>query len=216
MTRVVNRNPPDKATGRLERVYSDFWGPYFVPNNQGSKYFVSFTDEFSGYSEIYLEARSELERLFRTYKNRVEIETGERIRTLRCDNAAEYEKLARTVLPEGIVDEFTTAYTPEQNVVAERLNRTLMQMVSAMQMWSGLPRSFWGNAVLTVNYLKNRLPSKRQDIKTPYEMWHQKRPDIGHIRTYGCLVHVHVPSETRAKMNKVSRQGILVGFQSSR
>ena len=216
MTRIVNRNPPNKATKQLERVYSDFWGPYRVPNNQGSKYFVSFIDEFSGYSEIYLGARSELERLFRMYKNRIEIETGKRIRTLRCDNAAEYEKLARTILPEGIVVEFTTAYTPEQNGVAEQLNRTLMQMVSAMQMWSGLPRSFWGDAVLTANYLKNRLPSKRQGMKTPYEMWCQKKPEIGHIRTYGCLVHVHIPSETRAKMDKVSHQGILVGFQSSR
>ena len=53
-------------------------------------------------------------------------------------------------------------------------------------------------------------------MKTPYEIWHQKKPEIGHIRTYGCLVHVHVPSETRVKMDKVSHQGILVGFQSSR
>ena len=216
MTRIINRNPPERATRRLERVYSDFWGPYRVPNNQGTKYFVSFTDEATGYSDVYLGARSELEKLFRMFKNRAEIETGERIRTLRCDNALEYEKLARTILPEGIVVEFTTAYTPEQNGVAERLNRTLMQMVSAMQMWSGLPRSFWGDAVLSANYLKNRLPSKRFDMKTPYEMWHQKKPEVGHIRTYGCLVHVHVPSETRAKMDKVSHQGILVGFRSSR
>lgn len=53
-------------------------------------------------------------------------------------------------------------------------------------------------------------------MKTPFEMWHQKKPEIGHIRTYGCLVHVHIPSETRAKMDKVSHQGVLVGFQSSR
>lgn len=89
MTRIVNRNPPDRATQRLERVYSDFWGPYRVPNNQGSKYFVSFTDEFSGYSDIYLGSRSDLEKFFRMFKNRAEIETGERLRTLRCDNAAE-------------------------------------------------------------------------------------------------------------------------------
>lgn len=177
---------------------------------------MSFTDEYSGYSDIYLGTRSDLERIFQIFKNRAEIETGERLKTLRCDNAREYRKLARTILPEGIVVKFTTAYTPEQNGVAERLNRTLMQMVSAMQMWSGLPRSFWGDAVLTANYLKNRLPSKRIGMKTPFEMWHQKKPEIGHIRTYGCLVHVHIPSETRAKMDKVSHQGVLVGFQSSR
>lgn len=62
------------------------------------------------------------------------MDQGERIRTLRCDNTLEYEKLWRTVLPEGIVVKFTTAYTPEQNDVAERLNPTLMQMVSVMQM----------------------------------------------------------------------------------
>ena len=83
-------------------------------------------------------------------------------------------------------------------------------------MWSGLPRSFWGDAVLTANYLNNRLPSKRFKMKTPYEMWHQKKPEIGHVRTYGRLVHVHVPSETRAKIDKMFHQGVFVGYRSSR
>ena len=73
MTRIINRNPPERATRRLERVYSDFWGPYRVPNNQGTKYFVSFTDEATGYSDVYLGARSELEKLFRMFRNRAAV-----------------------------------------------------------------------------------------------------------------------------------------------
>ena len=217
MTRVVNRTPPFRVTKKGERTYSDFWGPYKVANTQGTKYFLSFMDEYTRRSEIYLCARTDLRRCYYLYKNKFEVETKEKLRIIRTDNAKEYHSLEKELLDQGTVMEFTSYYTPEQNGVAERLNRTLIQMVSAMQLWAGLPKSFWGEAVLTANYLRNRLPVKGiANGGTPYEAWKGRKPSLEHIRTYGCLAHVHVSSETRDKMDRVSQQGIFVGYHSSK
>ena len=217
MTKVISRMPPLKSTRRGERTFSDYWGPYKVANLQGSQYFLSFVDDFSRRSEVYFGSRLTLKENFQRYKAKFEVETGEKLGLIRTDNAKEYHALEKDLLKEGIQMEFTDPYTPEQNGVAERLNRTLMQMVRAMQLWAGLPREFWGEALMVANYLRNRLPTNTHGGKmTPYEAWYGRRPDLGHLRTYGCLVHARIPSERRDKMDVVSFQGVFVGYHSSK
>lgn len=104
-----------------------------------------------------------------------------------------------------------TPYTPEQNEVAERYNRTIVQMVRSMLVWAKLPHSFWGEAAMTANYLRNILPTTKDD-KSPEELWTGQKPGISHLRTFGCLVHVHIPKKNRSKLDKVSWQGIFVGY----
>ena len=217
MTKIISRMPPLKATRRGERTYSDYWGPYKVMNLQGSQYFLSFIDDYTRRSEVYFGPRSSLRENFYRYKAKFEAETGEKLALIRSDNAKEYHALKKDLLNEGILMEFTDPYTPEQNGVAERMNRTLMQMVRAMQLWAGLPREFWGEALMVANYLRNRLPTNTHGGKmTPYEAWYGRKPDLNHIRTYGCLVHARIPSEKRDKMDVVSFQGIFVGYHSSK
>ena len=217
MTKVISRMPPLKSTRRGERTFSDYWGPYKVANLQGSQYFLSFVDDFSRRSEVYFGSRLTPKENFQRYKAKFEVETGEKLGLTRTDNAKEYHALEKDLLKEGIQMEFTDPYTPEQNGVAERLNRTLMQMVRAMQLWAGLPREFWGEALMVANYLRNRLPTNTHGGKmTPYEAWYGRRPDLGHLRTYGCLVHARIPSERRDKMDVVSFQRVFVGYHSSK
>ena len=87
--------------------------------------------------------------------------------------------------------EFTTPHTPEENGMAKRLNRTIIQMARAMLHWAELPKTFW-EAAKTANYLRNVLP----------------------LANNQCLVHAHVPSASRAKLDRVSFQGIFVGYHS--
>ena len=118
------------------------------------------------------------------------------------------------IRPDGIRAEPTTPYTPEQNGVAERYNRTIVQMIRSMLVWAKLPHSFWGEAAMTANYLRNLLPTAKVD-QSPEEKWAEQKPDICHLRTFGCLVHVHIPKENRSKLDEVSWQGIFVGYHSS-
>ena len=66
----------------------------------------------------------------------------------------------------------------------------------------------------TANYLRNLLPAGHDDL-SPYELWEGSKPSVSHIRTFGCVVHVHIPSENRAKLDRVSFQGIFVGYHSN-
>ena len=89
-------------------------------------------------------------------------------------------------------------------------------MMSAMQLWSGLPRTFWGEAIMTANYLRNRLPIKRvSNGGTPCEAWFGRKLSLTHLKVYVCLMHAFIPSETRTKMDKVSFQGVFVDYRSS-
>jgi transposase InsO family protein len=84
----------------------------------------------------------------------------------------------------GIKHQFTTPYTPQQNGVVERKNRTVMEMARALLKSMGVPGKFWAEAVRHAVYLLNRLPSKAMGDRTPYEAWNGRRPHLGHLRIF--------------------------------
>jgi len=90
----------------------------------------------------------------------------------------------------GIKHQFTTPYTPQQNGVVERKNRTVMEMARALLKSMGVPGKFWAEAVRHAVYLLNRLPSEAMGDRTPYEAWNGRRPHLGHLRIFGCKGHV--------------------------
>jgi transposase InsO family protein len=159
---------------------------------------VTFTDDYTRKSWVYLtESRKELRTVFIQFKTRVELESGHKIKAIRCDNAPEYRSLGDLLQRDyGIQFEYTTVYTPEQNGVSERLNRSLVAVARAMLQGAGLPARFWGDAVITACYLRNRTLIG-PDGKTLEEAYSGKKPYIGHLRAYGCLVYAHIPKERR-------------------
>ena len=113
---------------------------------------------------------------------------------------------------EGIRHELTVPKTPEQNGVAERLNRTLVEMARSMLLDAKLPKKFWAEAVSTAVYLKNRSPSKPLQDMTPYEAWHSRKPNVRHLRVFGCDTYAHVPRDERTKFDSKARKCILLGY----
>ncbi|GJZ37120.1 putative RNA-directed DNA polymerase [Tanacetum coccineum] len=85
----------------------------------------------------------------------------------------------------GIVNQYTMSGTPQQNGVAERRNRTLMDMVRSMLANSNLPKFLWTEALKTVVHILNRVPSKSVP-KTPYEIWTGRKPSLRYLRVWGC------------------------------
>ena len=215
LTRIVNRGTPRRADRRLGRVHTDIWGPYRVSSIEGHAYFVSLIDDLTRKSWlICLKSRKEIYQKISEWQTAIGLQSGEKVAIYRCDNAREYQKFEKQIHAEGIRMEYATAYTPEENGVAERFNRTIIQMTRAMLVWSELPQNFWSEAAKTANYLRNLLPAGHDDL-SPYELWEGSKPSVSHIRTFGCVVHVHIPSENRAKLDRVSFQGIFVGYHSN-
>jgi len=104
-------------------------------------------------------------------------------------------------------------YTPQQNGVAERRNRTLMDMVRSMMAYSDLPLSFWGEALHTVVYLLNHSPSKAVTV-TPYELWTGRKPSLRHLAVWGCNAQIRIPNPYRTKLQFKSTPGIFIGYSS--
>lgn len=133
------------------------------------------------------------------------------MRTFRFDRGGEFmsNEFKAYCEKEGITRQYTAPYTPQQNGVVERRNRTMMEMARSYLKEMKMPAIFWGEAVRHSIYVLNRLPTRALTGVTPHEAWSEKgkKPDVGHIRVFGCLAHMRVPSKG---LNKLSDQSVCV------
>ena len=107
--------------------------------------------------------------------------------------------------------QLTIPRTPQQNEVIEKRNRTLLEMVRSMMAQANLPISFWGDALLTVTYILNRVPSKSV-ATTPYELWMGRKPEISYLRPWGCAGYVHDLSSKFGKLGARGKKCIFIRY----
>jgi hypothetical protein len=137
------------------------------------------------------------------------------IKVLRIDNGGElcgneFEGFCKKC---SIERKNNTPYTPQQNEVAERMNKTLMEKTRCMLSGAGLGQEFWVEAVGIACYLINRSPSSTLDEKTPHEVWNGKKPSLTHLRVFGCDAYVHIPKENKSKLDKKDEKCIFIGYK---
>src|SRR5947207_3082635 len=213
--RQPSHKPATTATGPLELIHSDLCGQISPMTYGGTKYFLLFIDDWARYTHVYplkrKTSKSVLEK-FQEYKAEVEKQLGRSSKRLRTDGGGEDEKWMGSYLKkEGIVHETTAPYSTEQNGVAERANRTIIERVKAIISEGKLDKRLWMELTQSVVYLKNRSQTKAVET-TPYEMWYGVKPSLSHIRILGSAAHILVPSEKRTKLDMNSHKGILVGY----
>ena len=139
---------------------------------------------------------------FRQYRAAVEKQLSLSIKAVRSDNGGEYiGELRRELLRGGIRVETSAPYTPEQNGVAERMNRTLVESARSMIHAQGLGQEYWAEAVVAAAYIRNRVISRSTDGKSPHELWYGKKPTVRHLRVWGCIAYAHVAQEKRSKFD---------------
>jgi hypothetical protein len=145
---------------------------------------------------------------------RVENETNEKIKCLRTDNGSEYvnHAMLNELKNWGIRHETTIPYSPEQNGLAERANRTIVEKARCMLQGANLPKGLWVEACRASVYLKNRSPTKALINALPEEKWSGKRVDLSHLRVFGCAVYEHVPKQFRKKFDPTSKRHYFVGY----
>lgn len=155
----------------LEYVHSDLWGsPSVVPSLAEKQYFITFIDDYSRKVWIYfLKTKDEAFDTFKEWKVEVETQTGRKLKCLRTDNGLEYcnKRFDSYCVSTGVKRHMTCVYTPLQNGVSERMNRTIMERVRCMLSESGMEERFWAEAASTAVYLINRSPSSAIDYKLP-------------------------------------------------
>ena len=121
---------------------------------------------------------------FKAFKAYAENQTGCKLKTLRDDKGGEYMSNAFEAYctEHGIARQHSVRNRPQQNGVAERFNRTLAEGLTAMLAESGLPSSFWGEALSSLVHVLNRCPTSALPGKTPFEVFYGKKPDVSHLR----------------------------------
>lgn len=202
----------------LERIHVDIWGPAPVQSVGGSRYLMVVVDGASSFRTVFplsdKSADTTLARL-RDFQTQSELQTGKKLKRIRLDMGREWHNnLWETYAREkGIILEFTTPYAHQQNGVAERSMRTLVELGRSMLAESGLPQRYWADTFVTAGYIKNLLPTSRIPGKIPAEVWTGKHQDISHLRAYGSTAYAHVPLDLgTSKLAPRSVKLTLIGY----
>jgi hypothetical protein len=185
------RKKPFPSTNRdsqlLELIHSDVCELNGILIRDGKRYFITFIDDFSRYTYVYLmRNKDESFDMFKKYKTEVENQNDKRIKILRSDRGGEYfpQEFIISCEENGLIHQRSTPYTPQQNGLAERKNRTLVEMLNAMIVSAKLPFNLWGEALLTACHVYNRVLSKKIQ-SSPYELWNGRKPNLNYLKVWG-------------------------------
>ncbi|KAK2433017.1 putative mitochondrial protein [Trifolium repens] len=203
-------------------VHTDVWGPSNVPNVSGAKWFVTFIDDCTRVTWVYLlKHKSEVSSIFLNFHSMIKNQFGANIKRLRSDNAKDYfnNVLNSFCQKEGIIHESSCVKTPQQNGVAERKNGHLLNQTRALLFQNNVPKSFWGEAVLTATHLINRLPTRVLKSKSPMDVLASFYPWMSTTnnlkpRIFGCVSYVHIHSTNRGKLDPRALKCVFVGYSS--
>ena len=198
----------------LGRVHSDLHGP--LPKTpHGYRYWLTLVDDMSRYKRVYLlKKKSEAFSQFKEYVAEAERELGAQVKQLRDDKGGEYMSgdFIRYCRDKGISRQHTVKATPQQNPVAERLNRTLAEGTVAMLNQANLPVAFWGQAVLYLTHILNATPSSSLSETTSYEIWKKRKPNLTMYCVFGCRAFVNVQKKDRSPLHPHTARCIFIGF----
>ncbi|TLX66091.1 transposase family protein, partial [Labilibacter sediminis] len=143
----------------------------------------------------------------------IENQTNQKVKGFRSDNGTEFKNavLDHFCAEKGILHQFSAARTPQQNGVAERRNRTLIDAARTMICDSKLPVFFWAEAINTACYVQNRVLINKRQMKTPYEILYGHKPTVSHFRSFGCLCTL-LHQEDTPKFNAKADDCYFVGY----
>ncbi|CAH2103986.1 unnamed protein product [Euphydryas editha] len=218
-TRLPFPHSANKSSGVLELVHTDLCGPMENLSLGKARYFLLFVDDFSRMCTVYfLREKNETFKYFKQYKELVETQQSKRIKILRSDNGGEFcsAEIENYLKQCGIVHQKTNSYTPEQNGLCERYNRSIVEKARCLLFDAQFQKCLWAEAVNTAVYIINRAPAAGiGDNTTPYEIWTGRKPKLDHLRIFGSPVMVHIPKEKRRKWDKKAKKMFLVGYSEN-
>ncbi|GJX02576.1 putative ribonuclease H-like domain-containing protein [Tanacetum coccineum] len=195
--------------------HMDLFGPTNIRSIDQKYYSLVVTDDFSRFSwTFFLGTKDETFYVLKEFIALIENQLNKKVKGIRCDNGTEFKnaKLIELCGEKGIKRDYSNPRTPQQNGVAERKNRTLIEAARTMLADSKLPTMFWTEAVSTACYVLNRVSITNPHNKTPYELISGKVPQIGHLKPFGCQVTILNTSDHLGKFEGKADEGYLVGY----
>ncbi|GJZ57685.1 putative ribonuclease H-like domain-containing protein, partial [Tanacetum coccineum] len=199
----------------LHTLHMDLFGPTSISSLNHKWYCLVVTDDFSRFTwTFFLKTKDETYRILRNFITEIENLKDLKVKIIRCDNGGEFrnKEMDDFCSRKGIKREFSNARTPQQNGVAERRNRTLIEAARTMLADAKLPVTFWAEAVNTACYVQNRVLVTKPLNKTPYELFNGRAPAIGFLRPFGCHVMILNTLDHLGKFDAKGDEGFFVGY----
>jgi len=209
-----NKTPP-RANKVLEMIHSDIIGPINPTSNDNFKFIITFIDDFSRKSWIFLmKDKSNATSIITDFLKYLDNHYHGMVKFFKSDNGKEYNnsKVKRMCKKLGIKKVFSTPYNPQINGIAERYNQTLINSAKTLIHWSKLSLDFWSYAVTYSNYLYNITPHANISNLIPDEIFYNKTVDISKIKVFGCLTHYNNLPNRSSKIDINTKEGIFLGI----
>ncbi|GKB47182.1 retrovirus-related pol polyprotein from transposon TNT 1-94, partial [Tanacetum coccineum] len=201
----------DTNQEKLYLLHMDLCGPMCVESNNGKKYILVIVDDYSRFTWVkFLRSKDEApDTIIKCIKN-IQVRLNATVRNVRIDNGTEFVNQTLRDFYENvsISHQNSVAHTPQQNDVVKRRNRTLVEAARTMLIFSKAPLFLWAEAINTACYTQNRSLIRLRYNKTPYELMHDKKPDLSFFHVFGSLCYPTNNSEDLGKLNAKADIGL--------
>jgi transposase InsO family protein len=202
----------------LELLHMDLFGLIAYISIGGSKYCLVIVDDYSRFTWVFfLQEKSQTQETLKGFLRWAQNEFGLRIKKIRSDNGKEFKnsQIKGFLEDEGIKHKFSSPYTPQQNGVVDRKNRTLLDMARIMLDKYKTSDRFWAEAVNTACYAINRLYLHQIHKKTSYELLTGKKPNVSYFRVFGSKCFILVKRDRKSKFAPKAVECFLLGYDSN-
>ncbi|KAJ9545329.1 hypothetical protein OSB04_025036 [Centaurea solstitialis] len=201
----------------LQLLHMDLFGPVNVQSIAGKKYTLVIVDEYSRYTWVFfLRSKSDAPEEIILFVRKMERLNNLTVRSIRSDHRTEFKNSTLETFfdQKGISQNFSSVRTPQQNGVAERRNRTLIEAARSMLSEANLATQFWAEAVNTACYTQNRSLIVKRFRRTSYELFRNRKPSIEHLHIFGCVCYILNNKDNLGKFDSKSDDGIFLGYSS--
>jgi len=199
----------------LELLHIDLFGPVNTASLYGSKNGLVIVDDYNRWTWVkFLRSKNNAYNVFNNFCTQIQSEKEMKILKVRSDHGGEFENEPFEIFCEkhGIVHEFSSPRTPQQNGVVERKNRTLQEMARTMIHENNLAKHFWAEVVNTTCYVQNRIYIRPILEKTTYELFKGRRPNISYFHQFGYTCYILNNKLYLKKFDAKAQRGIFVGY----
>nr|ABA97851.1 retrotransposon protein, putative, Ty1-copia subclass [Oryza sativa Japonica Group] len=202
----------------FELLHMDLFGPTTYKSIGGNSHCLVIVDDYSRYTWVFfLHDKSIVAELFKKFAKRAQNEFSCTLVKIRSDNGSEFKNTNIKDYCDdlGIKHELSATYSPQQNGVVERKNRTLIEMARTILDEYGVSDSFWAKAINTACHATNRLYLHRLLKKTSYELIVGRKPNVAYFRVFGCKCYIYQKGVRLTKFQSRCYEGFLLGYASN-
>ena len=202
----------------FELLHMDLFGPVAYISIGGNKYGLVIVDDYSRFTWVFfLHDKSVVQETFKKFAKRAQNEFETKIKKVRSDNGTEFKNtnVEEFLDEEGIGHEFSVPYTPQQNGIVERKNRTLIEAARTMLDEYKISDQFWAEAINTACHAINRLYLHKILNKTAYELLLGKKPNVSYFRVFGSKCFILNKKPKNSKFAPKVDEGFLLGYASN-